>query len=124
MNIFTNFFRSSQKTVDDYKEEAMQDLMRKELAATQGIFGPLQDGTKRDFFCLDRHTWIWYEEWVDSDWHRKQMTTRYIVRPTEIVKSQNGGSYHRLSVQEARSLKAAAEAYVTTVSRELYPQSA
>ncbi len=120
MSIFTQFFKSNQKTVDDFKHEARQELMRKEREVTGTIFGDLEGGTKRDFFCLNRSTWIWYEEWVDKNGQRKHMTTRYEIRPTEIVKSQNGGSYQQLSVQETRSLKKAAEAYVTTVNEKIY----
>lgn len=123
MRLLSQFFKSNGKTVDDYKAEATQDLMRKELAVTKGIFGPLKPGTKRDFFCLDKHTWVWYEEWTADDGQRKHMTTRYMVRPSEIVKSLNGGPYQRLTAQEARNLKAAAQTYTERVNKHLYSLS-
>jgi len=124
VNSFMQFFKSSKKTVDEYKHEVTQGLMRKELEASRDIFGTLPSGVKRDFFCLDEYTWIWYEEWVGDDGRRKQMTTRYMIRPNEIVKSQNGGTYKRLSASEAKSLTAAVQAYTAKVNEHIYSQVA
>ena len=120
MNIFTNFFKSSHKTVDDYKAEIRQDFLRKEIEIVQDIFGPLKEGNKRDFYCLDEHTWIWYEEWGDEQGHRRHMTTRYDVQPSGITKSQNGGTHQELSAKEAQSLKAAVKMYIERVEKQLY----
>lgn len=120
MNIFTQFFKSNRKTNEDVVQEIEQDLMRKELEVTRGMFGALSEGTKRDFFCLDEHTWIWYEEWIDEQGRRRQMTTRYMVRPGEVVKSQNGGAYKRLSDKELLSFQSAAQTYSSTIKQRLY----
>lgn len=122
MNAFAQFFKSNQKTLEDYTHEAIQDLMRRERDATRGLFGVQEEGCGRDFFCLDERTWIWYEEWIE-DGERKHMTTRYVVREKEIVKSQNGGPYKTLSAQEVKSLKAAAETYAATVNEKIYAKS-
>lgn len=120
MNIFTQFFKSNQKTRTEQVQEIEQDLMRKELEVTRGMFGTLKEGTKRDFFCLDEHTWIWYEEWMDEQGRRRQMTTRYMIRPNEVVKSQNGGAYKRLSYKELLSFQSAIETYTSTIKQRLY----
>lgn len=120
MNIFTQFFKSNRKTDEEQIQEIEQDLMRKELEVTRGMFGALKEGTKRDFFCLDEHTWIWYEEWVDEQGRRRQMTTRYMIRPHEVVKSQNGGAYKRLSDKELLSFQAAVQTYANTTKQRLY----
>ena len=124
MNIFTQFFKSNRKTEEEIIQEIEQDLMRRELDATRGMFGALKAGTKRDFFCLDEHTWIWYEEWVDEQGRRRQMTTRYMIRPNEVVKSQNGGAYKRLSDKELLSFQAAIQTYASTITQRLYAQYA
>lgn len=121
MSIFTNFFRSSQQhgheTADELKKHA---IIRHELAATKNMFGPLKEGVKRDFFCLDDVTWIWYEEWLDEQGERHYMTTRYKVGDDGIMKSQNGGPLTRLSSQELETFESAASTYVQKLSRSLY----
>ena len=122
MGIFTHFFKQDTRSEEERHQAILQDLMRLEIDKTRDIFGPLDEGTKRDFFCLDRNTWIWYEEWTDEQGRRRQMTTRYMVRPSEVLKSQNGGPYQRLSLDEARNFKRAVEVYVQRVKTELYAE--
>ena len=120
MGLFNSVFRQTIETDEERRQEILQDLLRLEIEKTQGIFGQLPEGTKRDFFCLDRDTWIWYEEWTDSKGRRRQMTIRYMVRATEILKSLNGGPYQRLTLDEVRNFKRAVEAYVYKAKSELY----
>ena len=118
MNIFTQFFvkRDSASIAQGLEHE----LMKRESAAANDIFGAVQPGGKREFFCLDENTWIWYEEWVVDGGERKQLTTRYMVRPSEIVKSQNGGAYHRLTLVEAENFQKAVKTYLSRIKSGLY----
>ncbi len=119
MNIITQFFKnnlSRNKTA----AQLDNDLIRIEAKVNEKLFGPQPNGGKREFFCLDEHTWIWYEEWVDDAGDRHKVTTRYVVRPTEIVKSQNGGAYHRLTLAEADNFKQAVDTYTETSQRQIY----
>jgi hypothetical protein len=75
------------------------------------LFGPITKGTRREFFCLDRHTWVWHEEWTDGHGQRQIMTTRYDVRPDGVLKSQGGQSYRKLAGQEAINFRKAVEMY-------------
>ncbi len=118
MNIFTQFFKSTNS--EDRKQAILQDLMRREVEVTRDIFGPVPKGVRRDFFCLDRHTWVWYEEWTDDDGQLKQMTTRYVIRPKEILKSQNDGAYRRLSLDEAKNFQKATHSYYQKIKTHLY----
>jgi hypothetical protein len=74
-----------------------RDLLRREAELGGQVFGPVAQGGRREFFCLDKNTWIWHEEWVDQTGNRHTKTTRYDVRPTGILKAQSNGSYHRVS---------------------------
>lgn len=118
MNIFTQFFKKSNE--HERRQQITQDVIRLEASVTKDIFGPIPAGVKRDFFCLDRSTWIWYEEWIDENGQTHQLTTRYIIRPNEVLKSQNGGAYYRLSREEFKNFKHAAEKYYSTIKAELY----
>ncbi|MCA9328204.1 hypothetical protein KC959_00380 [Candidatus Saccharibacteria bacterium] len=118
MNIFTQFFKGTNS--EDRKQAILQDLMRREVEVTRDIFGPVPKGVRREFFCLDKHTWVWYEEWTDENGQPRQMTTRYIIRPKEILKSQNGGAYRRLTIEEALNFQKATQSYYHKIKTHLY----
>ena len=75
------------------------------------LFGPIPEGNRREFFCLDEHTWVWHEEWTDTNSIRHARTTRYDVRPNGIFKAQDGQPYQPASPEEAHRLYAAARQY-------------
>jgi len=120
MNIFTHFFSNKTKKDETRKQSILQDLMRREANLNKNIFGSVPKGVKRDFFNLDKHTWIWYEEWTDKSGKRQQLTTRYVVRQKEILKSQNGGAYFRLTTDEAKNFQKATAKYIEKAKTELY----
>lgn len=95
-----------------------QSLIRMEAKIGGEIFGAVPKGHRRDFFCLDRHTWIWHEEWKDAKGKTNAITTRYNVRPNGVLKSQNNQPYQPLSFTEARNLYKSTELYRNRVSAE------
>lgn len=98
-----------------------RSLIRHEAKIGGKLFGEVDKNRRREFFCLDEHTWVWHEEWVDARGHRKVVTTRYDVRPGNgVLKSQNGGHYQALSAQEAQNLLDAVRLYRDKVNQELY----
>jgi len=105
---------------EDHKVELYRNLIRHEARIGGELFGPVSKGGRREFFCLDKHTWIWHEEWVDQTGTRQIKTTRYDVRPTGILKAQDGQSYQSVSDQEALRLRQAVDIYVDRVRTEIY----
>ena len=97
-----------------------QGLMRHEAKVGGRVFGDVPKGHKRDFFCLDEHTWIWHEEWVDAKGERHIVSTRYDLRPSGVLKSQNGGPYHQIGEQELIHLYEAAKLYRERTRKEVY----
>jgi hypothetical protein len=95
----------------------MQDLLHREAKIGGSVFGPVPKGHHREFFCLDEHTWVWHEEWIENG-TRRIVTTRYDVRPNGVLKSQNGQAYQRLSFNEARNLYRAAKLYTKRVGND------
>jgi hypothetical protein len=93
-------------------------ILRHEAVRGGKLFGPLPKGYERQFFCLDRHTWIWHESWVDKKGRRQSVTTRYDVRPNGILKLQNGKVYQRLSRQEMANFYRAAKLYRQMVYKD------
>lgn len=103
------------------KEAILRSLMRKESQEIGAeIFGPIPKGHRREFFCLDDHTWVWHEEWTDEKGKNQILNTRYDIRPNEILKSQNNGGYQRLSIDEAKNFSKAVDKYINRVGKEIY----
>lgn len=109
---------SAQKQ-EERRAELYRDLIRREAKIGGQVFGPIESGMRREFFCLDEHTWVWHEEWVDQRGQHLSKTTRYDVRPSGILKSQNG-QYQQLTQEEGLRLYNAALAYRQSVNDELY----
>lgn len=101
------------------KAELYRNLIRHEAKIGGQLFGPVKQGGRREFFCLDRHTWVWHEEWIDQKGQHQTKTTRYDVRPNGILKSQNG-HYQPVDKSEAERLIQAAKLYEQRVKSEIY----
>ncbi len=107
----------AQKTADR-RAEQYRNLIRREAKIGGKLFGPVPQGHRREFFCLDEHTWIWYEEWTDKAGQRQSKTTRYDIRPNGVVKVQDGHPSQYVSLEEARNLYQAVEIYIQRVGAE------
>ncbi len=101
------------------QQELSKALIHHEAKIGGKLFGPLSKGARREFFCLDKHTWVWHEEWIDAESKKRQvMTTRYDVRPDGVLKSQGDQSYRRLRGTEADNFYKAIEMYGEQVHAE------
>jgi hypothetical protein len=96
-----------------------REFLQREAQFGATLFGPIPDGIRRDFFCLDETTWVWHESWTDQNGDLQHVTTRYDIYPTTIVKSQNGRRMH-MSVTELENFTRAVQAYYPLVAREVY----
>ncbi len=115
--LFANL--STQKK-EQRRAELYRNLIRHEAKIGGQLFGPVPKGGRREFFCLDRHTWIWHEEWLDQAGERQVKTTRYDVRPNGILKAQAGQPYQAVALDEARNLRQAARLYKQRIDAEIY----
>ncbi len=104
---------------EDRQADIYSNLIRHEAKIGADVFGSVPAGHRREFFCLDRHTWVWHEEWRDQSGQTHVQTTRYNVRPDVVLKSQNG-HYQRVNDSELRRLSKAADLYLQRISNELY----
>lgn len=96
---------------DNRRAEAYRRVLRRHAKMGGELFGPVPKGHRREFFCLDRHTWVWHEEWVDRSGKTQAVTTRYDVRPHGVLKSQGSNSYQLVQGAELHNLHQAAELY-------------
>ena len=98
-----------------------RDLIRMESRIGGQLFGPVPKGHRREFFCLDRHTWVWYEEWTDVATRKKvSTTTRYEVHDNGILKVQEGQPYKFVEGEELSNLVWAMHLYYDEVARNIY----
>jgi hypothetical protein len=93
------------------RAELYRTLLHKEAKIGGEVFGPVPAGHRREFFNLDKYTWVWHEEWTDQNGQHQTLTTRYTIRPDGILKSQGEQSYQRLSEAELSNLYGAAKVY-------------
>lgn len=102
------------------RTELRDKLIRHEAKIGGELFGPVAPGGRREFFCLDEHTWVWYEEWIEkSTGLRKSQTTRYDVRPDGILKVQHG-QYRPVGREESLRFYEAITAYGAEIERQIY----
>jgi hypothetical protein len=121
MNIFTQFFSKSAQDSEARYQDITRDLIRRESMIGKEIFGPVPAGGSREFFHLDKHTWVWVETWTDrASRTKKTRTTKYMIKPTEIIKSVNGSHYERVTLEEAKRFEHAVHIYVKRVQKEVY----
>lgn len=91
--------------------QADRDFMREAAKMGGTLFGSVPEGGRREFFCLDEHTWVWHEEWTDAKGVHHARTTRYDIRPHGIFKAQDGLPYQPLNAEEAYRLYMAMHQY-------------
>jgi len=107
---------------DERDAREYRELLRKAAKIGGQLFGPVPEGVRREFFCLNKHTWVWHEEWTDEKGEKHVVTTRYDLRPNGILKAQDGQPYRFIEKEEARRLYKAARMYAYMVHTELAPR--
>lgn len=103
--------KMSQRSAGDHRMQVYRDILREQAKSGGLLFGPIPEGRRREFFCLDQHTWVWHEEWYDQLGQHHAVTTRYDIRPQGILKSQGSNSYQLVTGDELRNLYRAARMY-------------
>jgi hypothetical protein len=98
-----------------------RSLIELESKIGSQLFGPIPNGHRRDFFCLDKNTWVWHEEWVDEETGKKRSsTTRYEIHANGILKAQDGVNYRFIEGEELVNLILAINLYYEQVMRGIY----
>lgn len=111
-----NFLPKLSPRNDQQREiDAHNEVLRYVAKVGGQLFGPIPKGHRREFFNLDKHTWVWHEEWVDNHGQRQAVMTQYHIRPDGILKSQGDQTYRRISHAELHNLYQAVELYEEVV---------
>ena len=98
--------------------------IKKEARLGGRLFGDLDAGHAREFFCLDAGRWVWHETWVDRRSSRRYASTRrYEIRAGGIWKKQDDDpDWRPLDGREADNFRLAVGAYRRDVLAKLYPE--
>lgn len=94
-------------------------LIEMESAIGGRLFGPVPSDRRREFFCLDDTTWMWYEQWRENG-QIKQTTVRYEIQQQGILKVQEGARYSYLEGAEFNNFMNAIRAYGQQVRARVY----
>jgi hypothetical protein len=97
-----------------------RELIEIESEIGRHIFGPIEHGHSREFFCLDENTWVWHEEWTDESKKRQSRTTRFEIHQNGILKVRDGGHYQYLEDDELENFGTAVRMYYEQVMRGIY----
>jgi hypothetical protein len=102
-----------------FHELTERELLTLESEIGAQIFGPVPAGTRREFFCLDQHTWIWHEEKLDKK-NSESNTIRYEINEHGVLKVQEGARYTYLEGDELKNFSVAVRMYYEQVARRVY----
>lgn len=96
-----------------------RQLIEMESKIGAKLFGPVPAGHRREFFCLDDTSWIWYEEWR-QDGKLQKTTVRYEIQAAGVLKVQQGARYSYLEGAELKNFINAVQTYHDTVLSVMY----
>ena len=102
------------------KKLTKRELIQMESEIGRELFGTIPKSHRREFFRLDKKTWIWYEEYKDETGKLQTSTTRYEIQDKGILKAQNGARYSYIEGQELANLALAIRMYYERVMRSVY----
>ncbi len=102
------------------KTSLERDLLRQEAKIGGRLFGIVKPRHRRDFFCLDETTWIWYEQWVDGKGKQQAITTRYSIEGGRLIKHQSNANPVVVAGQELVNFGAAVREYYYQVAEGVY----
>jgi hypothetical protein len=90
-------------------------LLKIEARVGAKIFGGTDGVYRREFYCLDNHTWVFKQ----ADQEGNKLTTYFDVRPSGVFKLK-GGSYCKLESVELHRFVEAVKIYQQKVMQEIY----
>ncbi len=116
-NIKQHFLGIKKKDVaypnrDARRKTVERDLINAESALGRTLFGEVQKGHSREFFCLKKNVWLWYED---------GLTIRYEVRENGVYKQVGReNDYHKVTGEELENFRNATKAYLRLVKSHIY----
>ncbi|MCY3804363.1 MAG: hypothetical protein OXF85_00585 [Candidatus Saccharibacteria bacterium] len=116
------------KPAQSQKDKSKKDLDYSKLIKQEAqlgglLFGVIEKGAQREFFCWDETNWIWYDKWYDQNCQLKEVAIRYKILDSKIYKQYfNSDKWYKLDVAESQHLLEMIQAYRDYVLTSLYPE--
>ena len=108
------------KTSSTSKKVTERELIQLESNIGKELFGAVPAGHRREFFCLDEKTCVWYEEYKNEQGKMVSHTTRYEIQEDKVLKAQDGAKYSYLEGAELKNLLTAINMYYERVMQSVY----
>lgn len=102
------------------KKLTERDLINLESRVGSQIFGQVPKGHRREFFNLNKNTWIWHESWTDEYGKEKSMTVRYNVTEKGVIKVQAKNKLTYIVGEELDNFYKATKEYLRQVAAHVY----
>ncbi len=97
---------------DERRKAVERDLINAESALGRSIFGEVKKGHTREFFCLKKNVWLWYED---------GLMIRYEVRENGVYKQIGADAkYQRVTGEELNNFRNATKAYLNLIKTRIY----
>jgi hypothetical protein len=113
---YTNFVKRVLSEKDaEIVSKLRNSLLKIEARVGGKIFGSSEDSQKREFYCLDEHTWVYRQ----ADTVGNKIINYYDVRPSGVFKLKDG-SYQKLESVELSRFVEAVKIYQQKVMQEIY----
>ena len=97
---------------DARRKAVERDLINAESALGRSLFGEVKAGHTREFFCLKKNVWLWYED---------GLMIRYEVRENGVYKQVGSTSkYQRVTGEELQNFRNATKAYLRLIKTRIY----
>lgn len=104
--------KNAQPNADERRKAVERDLINAESALGQTLFGEVKAGHSREFFCLKKNVWLWYED---------GLMIRYEVRENGVYKQIGSNtSYTKVTGEELQNFRNATKAYLRLVKSHIY----
>ena len=97
---------------DARRNAVERNLINAESSVGRMVFGQVQPGHSREFFCLKKNVWIWYEDGI---------TVRYEVRKGGVYKRvENEEHFHKIEGVELQNFINATKTYLKLIKQSIY----
>ena len=104
--------KAAQPNRDERRKAVERDLINAESALGRTLFGEVKAGHTREFFCLKKNVWLWYED---------GLMIRYEVRENGIYKQIGSNTtYIKVAGEELQNFRNATKAYLNLVKSHIY----
>ena len=99
------------QSIEERRKNEERRLINAESSLGRQIFGAVAEDYKREFFCLSKNVWLWYEN---------GSVIRYEVREDGVFKKVNDGHSKKIEGEELAHFRSAVKTYTAAVKQNIY----